>query len=185
MPMVNGYSKAYLTVKENATFTDAAVVGDDLVLYRKDGSSKNVGAIRGDKGPDGPNGELTQQILDDAQSGLLYTPWTALNLHADFGPLSSGNFGPPEYRYNSYYLELRGLVQYTAATTISSGIPVIASGLPVNPIKRHIAIGSLMSRDVADIRIIDSAIRIQITGNVDPLQTNNWIALNNIRVPLD
>lgn len=185
MNMVDGYTESYLIGKEDATMTGATIVGDDLVFIRKDGTTKNVGAIRGDKGVDGEDGTLTQVDLDNGQAGLLYTNWAALPLAANWGAMPSGNWCPAQYRYNSYHIELRGMVLYSG-TTQTSGYHYVATALPVGPIERHIFLGSLHSRDIGDFRMLeDGRILVYVASHLSSLAANDWVSFNNVRIPLD
>lgn len=56
MATITGFTAARMLQWENATVIDGNVVGNDLILVRKDGSQINAGSVRGPVGPVGPIG---------------------------------------------------------------------------------------------------------------------------------
>jgi hypothetical protein len=81
----------------NATITDAAVVGDDLVLTRHDGTQVNAGpvigpqgiqgvqGVKGDTGATGPQGPgpTPEQLTVAAQAAAVQPPAGAMYVYTD------------------------------------------------------------------------------------------------------
>lgn len=59
MATVTGYTAARMQEIEDGTVVGGEVVGDDLVLTRRDGGTINAGDVRGPQGPQGPSGGVT------------------------------------------------------------------------------------------------------------------------------
>lgn len=55
MARVTGFTSERMLAIENASVVDGSVVGDDLHLQKKDGTTINAGSVRGPKGTDGIN----------------------------------------------------------------------------------------------------------------------------------
>lgn len=56
MTTVTGFTAARMLAMENATIIDGDVVGNNLILKRKDGTPLNAGSVRGPQGTPGTNG---------------------------------------------------------------------------------------------------------------------------------
>lgn len=56
MATITGLTAARMLEIEGASVVDGAVVGDDLILEKHDGSTINAGNVRGPEGPVGPSG---------------------------------------------------------------------------------------------------------------------------------
>jgi len=61
MPTITGYTAARMAIIEAESIIDGDVVGDDLILTRRDGTPINAGNVRGLQGVPGPTGPTTWQ----------------------------------------------------------------------------------------------------------------------------
>lgn len=79
MGSVTGYTAAKMEELADANVVDGDIVGDDLILTRRDGSTINAGNVRGPIGPTGPAPAALSDIgdVDDAAAaindGLVWT----------------------------------------------------------------------------------------------------------------
>jgi hypothetical protein len=64
MASVTGYTAAKMEELANANIVDGEIVGDDLILTRRDLSQINAGNVRGPQGETGPAPETLQAIGD-------------------------------------------------------------------------------------------------------------------------
>src|SRR3954466_8854787 len=76
MATITGLTAERMLEIEAASVVDGDVVGNDLILARKDGSIINAGNVRGPAGPTGPMGSAlavvtAQQLLDVGQAGQI------------------------------------------------------------------------------------------------------------------
>jgi hypothetical protein len=56
MPTITGYTEDRLSGVEGTSVVGGAIVGDNLILARKDAVTINAGNVRGPDGPTGPSG---------------------------------------------------------------------------------------------------------------------------------
>lgn len=59
MATVTGYTAAYTESQLDETIVDASLVGDNLVLEQRDGSTIDVGSVRGPAGTDAAPGDIS------------------------------------------------------------------------------------------------------------------------------
>lgn len=90
MATVTGFTAARMLEIENSTVVDGDVVGDDLILLRRDGGQINAGSVRGPIGPVGPAsappGIIRMYAGAVAPSGHLFCDGS-LKLRAEFPDL--------------------------------------------------------------------------------------------------
>lgn len=83
MPSVTGLTAARMAQIEEAFIIDASLSGDDLILERGDGSTINVGSVRG---PQGNPGSGTVQV----ERGTWTPTWTGVSTGSGSGLHNSG-----------------------------------------------------------------------------------------------
>lgn len=74
MTTVTGFTAARMLEIENGTVVDGAVVGDNLVLEKRDGTTINAGSVRGPMGPGGSGYVIctstTRPTVDPGDAGM-------------------------------------------------------------------------------------------------------------------
>lgn len=78
MATVTGYTAERMQEIEDAAITSGAVVGDNLVLTRHDGTPITAGNVRGATGPTGPPGGLGEAPINGTIYGRKDAGWTAV-----------------------------------------------------------------------------------------------------------
>ena len=186
MPSVNGYTTAKMVPIEDGTFTDANVVGDDLVFTRKDGTTKNAGAVRGDQGPIGPPGPLSQADIDIITDTVDFGAWTNLSFLPGWTNFGS-TYAPGQFRYSDYEVQFRGMIQWTGATVTPAGawqrVDIATLPVAIRPPLPLMVRGSHNGYEMADLRIPTDGVMhtyiYQHTGR--SLTAGSWLTLQECR----
>jgi hypothetical protein len=71
MATVTGFTAARMQEIEDSTIVDGDIVGDNLILKRRDLVEIDAGNVRGPVGPTGPVGEVSQSELDAAIAAVM------------------------------------------------------------------------------------------------------------------
>lgn len=66
MATITGYTAARMLAIENETIVDGDVIGDNLILYRRDGTQIDAGVVVGAAGPPGPGTDPLVFDIDEA-----------------------------------------------------------------------------------------------------------------------
>lgn len=98
MATVTGFTAARMTQIENETVVDGDVVGDDLILTRRDGVTINAGNVRGPQGIQGLTGQVPEAPNDGdsyvrENAGWVKFPRTLYVANAAAIPASGSEIG--------------------------------------------------------------------------------------------
>lgn len=98
MATVTGFTKERMLAIENSSIVDGEVVGDNLILTARDGSTINAGSVRGPTGSPGvTEGQLNSIVANNSPVGTVVdfigtaapTGWLAMNGQAIIGGQST------------------------------------------------------------------------------------------------
>ena len=114
MTTVTGFTAERMLAIENSTIQSGLIVGDDLILRRKDGTDINAGNVRGPVGPVGPAGPTNPSGMimmfggDIAPAGYLLCQGQSLSrtgyatlfaaISTKYGSVDANSFSLPDLR---------------------------------------------------------------------------------------
>lgn len=125
MATVDGLSKARMLAIEGASVVDGAVVGDDLILEKFNGSTINAGNVRGPQGVQGDPGT-------DGTDGTSYSPHTA-------GRISS----VAQSAANASWTRLTSMVADSTYPTIGTKVSPQAGSIQVTETGLYMCLGGI------------------------------------------
>lgn len=140
MATITGLTADRMLAIEAASVIDGDVVGDDLILTTKGGSSINAGSVRGPQGVAGPVGSdlvvvTAQQLLDFGISGqiragrqLAATDFTNMGLAAPLGLWNLSNLN--DSSGNGRNLSNKGAVSFASGIHGAAASAAQFAGLP-------------------------------------------------------
>lgn len=94
MATVTGFTAERMQVIENESIIDGDIVGDDLILIRRDLTTINAGNVRGPQGIQGPVGPVEEAPTDGipyVRSNGLWVPGTLAPLRDTLANLTANN----------------------------------------------------------------------------------------------
>lgn len=109
---------------ENSSIVDGNVVGDNLILVRRDSVEIDAGNVRGPVGPEGPPGGLGEAPVDGSVYGRKDAGWTLITTSGPLGILgiteSLANQGP--------ITTINDLISVTVTVAASRRIKITGQG---------------------------------------------------------
>lgn len=128
MATVDGMSKARMLAIEAASVVDGAVVGDNLILEKHDGSTINAGNVRGPQGIQGPAGTNGT----NGTNGTSYTPHSA-------GRIATTALGTT----TAQWLRMTSLVADANYPTVGTKVVPAAGSIQVTEAGYYLCLGAI------------------------------------------
>ena len=184
--VVTGFTKARMDALDDDIINGASVVGNNLILTKKDGSSIDAGNIKGPIGDPGPEGTVNSDDVAQAIADRQPSAWTPLSLNTSWQDGFAGYSRPPSYRTENDCIRLGGTIEWTGAQQPAATWLAFTSALPVAltpPYDMIIGFTDLTFQPgEIGYSATDRILRLRLRAHT--LDTNRVLSLDHIKIPL-